>query len=209
MGLYLYDDSLIQKLKYWCEKTDITVYGPDETRQLFETLADKNNDNPIKLPLIVLSRSGGYTIKNPNKKPTTYSGYTAAREARTALQLMMIPIEISYRLDVYTRFLKEADMYIRNLIFNIVNYPTLSVTVPYNNSNFKHNANIRIVSDVMDSSNSSPRLFAGQFTHLAINLSIDDAYIWDLRVMNNLTIDDENVLYVQNPDQETFTKETI
>ena len=97
----------------------------------------------------------------------------------------------------------------RNLVFNIINYPTLSIIIPYRDINFKHNANIRINSDVMDTSNTSLRLFNGQFTRLSVTVNIDDAYLWDLRVANNLTIEDENMLYVRNPDEKTFIKETI
>ena len=123
--------------------------------------------------------------------------------------LAQIPIDIQYQFDIYTRFQKEADMYMRNLVFNIVNYPTLSIIVPYRDINFKHNANIRISSDVMDTSNNSLRAFNGQFTRLSITVNIDDAYLWDLRVANNLSIEDSNVLFVRNPDEITFTRETI
>ena len=61
----------------------------------------------------------------------------------------------------------------------------------------------------MDTSNNSVRLFNGQFTRLSVTVNIDDAYLWDLRVANNLTIEDENMLYVRNPDEKTFIKETI
>lgn len=61
----------------------------------------------------------------------------------------------------------------------------------------------------MDTSNTSIRLFNGQFTRLSVTVNIDDAYLWDLRVANNLTIEDENMLYVRNPDEKTFIKETI
>ena len=61
----------------------------------------------------------------------------------------------------------------------------------------------------MDTSNNSVRLFNGQFTRLSVTVNIDDAYLWDLRVANNLTIEDSNGLYVRNPDEKTFIKETI
>ena len=61
----------------------------------------------------------------------------------------------------------------------------------------------------MDTSNNSVRLFNGQFTRLSVTVNIDDAYLWDLRVANNLTIEDSNGLYIRNPDEKTFIKETI
>ena len=209
MSVYLYDEALVSKIKYWTEKTQIHVYGVDEIRDLFQVIADENKDKPITLPILTITRPKGYTIINSNKQPTTYNGIRVIQGQDTASMLAKIPINIQYQFDVYTRFQKEADMYMRNLVFNIINYPTLSINIPYRDINFRHNANIRITSDVMDTSNNSVKLFNGQFTRLSVTVNIDDAYLWDLRVANNLSIEDANILYVRNPDETTFTKETI
>lgn len=209
MSVYLYDEALLSKVKYWTEKTSLHVYGVDEIRDLLQVIADENKDKPIKLPILTITRPKGYRIINSNKKPTTYNGIRVIQGEDTASMLANIPIDIQYQFDVYTRFQKEADMYMRNLVFNIINYPTLSITIPYRNINFDHNANIRITSDVMDTSNNSIRMFNGQFTRLSVTVNIDDAYLWDLRVANNLSMEDSNVLFVRNPDEVTFTKETI
>lgn len=209
MSVYLYDEALLSKVKYWTEKTSLHVYGVDEIRDLLQVIADENKDKPIKLPILTITRPKGYRIINSNKKPTTYNGIRVIQGEDTASMLANIPIDIQYQFDVYTRFQKEADMYMRNLVFNIINYPTLSITIPYRNINFDHNANIRITSDVMDTSNNSIRMFNGQFTRLSVTVNIDDAYLWDLRIANNLSIEDSNVLFVRNPDEVTFTKETI
>lgn len=209
MSVYFYDEALLSKIKYWTEKTQLHVYGVDEIRDLFQVMADENNDKPISLPILTITRPKGYSIINSNKKPTTYNGIRVIQGEETASMLAQIPINIQYQFDVYTRFQKEADMYMRNLVFNIINYPTLSIVIPYRDINFKHNANIRISSDVMDTSNNSVKVFNGQFTRLSITVNIDDAYLWDLRVANNLSIEDTNVLFVRNPDEITFTKETI
>jgi len=209
MSVYLYDEALVSKIKYWTEKTKLHVFGVDEIRDLFQVIADENKDKPITLPILTITRPKGYTIINSNKQPTTYNGIRVIQGQETASMLAKIPINIQYQFDVYTRFQKEADMYMRNLVFNIINYPTLSINIPYRDINFKHNANIRISSDVMDTSNNSVKLFNGQFTRLSVTVNIDDAYLWDLRVANNLSIEDANILYVRNPDETTFTKETI
>ena len=60
MSTKLYDDLLVEKLKEWSQKTRIEVYGPEATRQLFEIIADKTDDKPIKLPIICLRRTGVY-----------------------------------------------------------------------------------------------------------------------------------------------------
>ena len=59
MSVKLYDDALIEKLKYWTEDTMCQIVGPEETRELFEIKADKNDDKPIKskTPKIVIENN--------------------------------------------------------------------------------------------------------------------------------------------------------
>ena len=135
MSTKLYDDQLVAKLKEWSYKTKIQVYGPDETRRLFEVIADETGDKPIKLPIICLSRGGGYEIINMNKKPLTYDGITKDATVVKSLQINAIPISIPYQLDVYTRYYEEADSYMRDIIFNVINHPTFEVVMPYNDAN--------------------------------------------------------------------------
>lgn len=209
MSLSLYDEALISKFKYWTENTNVKIYGPNDFKSLIESNAFEKEDSPIKLPIIALTRAHGYAIQNTNKRPLTYNGKVVNQEELKATMLDAVPIDITYTIDVYTRFLKEADMYMRNLVFNIINYPTLQVTIPYHDLNFEHNANIRIVSGVEDTSDGSFRMFNGQFTRLSMSIDIDDAYLWDVRIVNNLSIDDNNFIYAQNPDKTTFSKEVL
>ena len=188
MSTKLYDDQLVAKLKEWSQKTKIEVYGPSETRRLFEVIADQNDDKPITLPIICLTRAGGYEILNMNKRPLTYDGLTKDATIEKSLQINAIPINIPYQLDVYTRYYEEADNYMRDIIFNIINHPTFEITIPYNDTNLVHNANIRLASNVENNSDIPERMIPGQFSRLTIDISLDDAYLWDARVRNNYLI---------------------
>ena len=64
MSAYYYDTALLEKIKKWTDGTNITITGVNETKRLFEVVADGNQDKPIKLPLIAITRNGGYTILN-------------------------------------------------------------------------------------------------------------------------------------------------
>lgn len=192
MSLYLYDNALVEKLKSWTVKTDIHVYGPNETRRLYEVLADETNDSNIKLPMLVLSRDGGYTILNSNKRPLTYDGKTLSATLSKSMQLNAIPISISYQIDVYARFLEEADAFARDLVFNIINHSTLHVTVPYNGAEWVHQANIFLDNSVEDNSNITERLSIGEFSRMTLKVVVDDAYLWDSRERNNVQIEVSN-----------------
>lgn len=189
MSLNLYDEALVNKLRNWTKDTQIQVYAPNETKELFQVIADTTNDKSIKLPIIAISRGSGFTILNVNKKPMTFDGLTLEANNEIAKQLNSIPISIPYQLDVYTRYLNESDQYVRNLVFNIINYPKLDINIPYNNENYIHHANIRLQNEVSDTSDIPQRLVKGQFTRTSLRLDIDDAYLWDVRYRDVYSIE--------------------
>lgn len=191
MSVYLYDEALIQKLKNWTANTQIHIYGPDDARQLFEVIGDETSDKPIQLPIISIRRSASFSILNPNKKPQTYDGMRmrSTSNDEKMLKVSAIPIQVSYQLDIYCRYRKEADMLARSLIFNIVNHPTLSIIIPYNDANLEYYGNMRVSSEVEDNSDIPERFVPGQFTRLTLNVAIDDAYLWDARYRENLSFE--------------------
>lgn len=203
MSAYLYDTALIQKFNRWTENTNIHVYGPEQTRQLFQILADTKRDKPIELPIITIVRPSGYTIVNPNKKPLSFDGlYVNNNEKDTthALQLNAIPIQLEYQLNVYTRKYQEADAYMRELVFNLINYPKLQITIPYHGSDIVHNCSIEINPSVEDTSSMSERLDIGQISRLSLSFSILDAYLWDTRLKPYITIDGGLLIHSSDTD---------
>ncbi len=200
MAVTFYDEALLNKLRFWTAGTQLQVTGVNDTKRLFEVIADNTDDKPIQLPLIALSRNGGYVILNKNKRPLTYHATTVIQTESVGAQLNAIPIGISYQLDIYTRYLKEADEYARNLVFNIINYPKLEIEIPYESSGLIHVANIRLVSDVEDNSDIPERLIPGQFTRFTLGIDIDDAYLFDVRIKDNLSIV-EGQLHVVQPER--------
>lgn len=183
-----YDEALVQKLKYWTQDTSITITSPDETRRLFEYQADINNDKPIQLPLIALRRKPSIDIQSLNKKPLTFDGWRQQGNENKISQLNGIPIQLGYTIDIYTRHADEALDYVRSFIFNIINFPKLTIEIPYNDSKLTHNANIRLESPVTDNSDIPERLMPGQFSRWTISINIDDAYLFDYRTKDTLKI---------------------
>lgn len=194
MAAYLYDEALVNKIKAWTQHTDIHVYGPGETSRLFETLSDVNNDEPIKLPLISISRPGGFTVTNPNKQPLSFDGITKEASYEKSLMINAIPIEISYQIDVYTRYQKEADEFVRNLIFNIINFPVVTIKIPYNNADIEHDSSLQLQGEIEDNSDVPERIVSGQFYRYTLNVSLSDAYLWDIRVRDNVHVEDVFVI---------------
>ena len=194
MSVYLYDEAFVEKLRNWTKSTQLQVFSPDDTRRLFEVMADQNNDSPIKLPILCLRRKSGLNVLNTGKRPLTFDGLMLDATYEKAVELEAIPIDISYQLDIYTRYFKEADELLRNLTFNIINYPKLTVNIPYNNFNVEHNGFIRMAGNIEDNSNVPERLINGQFTRFTFNINIDDAYLWNVKVKDTLSFNCEEVI---------------
>ena len=189
MAFYYYDQALLDKLKGWVGDTNIRITGPEETRRLFQYRADINNDEPIQLPLITLTRNREVNILSTNKKPLVFDGLTLNSNEENSDQLNGIPISLSYTIDIYTRYERECDEYVRNFVFNIIKFPRLQIQIPYNNSNIRHDSNIRLEGSVTNNSAISERLVIGQFTRFTIPIYIDDAYLFDYRFRPNYKVD--------------------
>lgn len=198
MSTYLYDEALVKKIRDWTHATKIQVLGVNETSRLFEIIADENDDKPISLPLITISRGRGYNIINDGttKRMMSYEGLSYDRHIyhkgtkdayTTTSSIMGIPISLSYQLDVYTNFAKEADILMRNLIFNLINYPAFEIEIPTSHAN--HIARITVNDTVEDNSDIPERFVAGNFTRLSLVITVDDAYLWDVRELHDVTID--------------------
>lgn len=189
MAIKFYDKALTEKIKKWTQNTQVAVTSPEETRRLLEVIADNSDDNPIKLPLICVRRGLGFEILSTNKKPLTFDAATLEANEQKSLQLNAISVSIPYQIDIYTRYFEECDEYVRNFIFNIINFPRLDITLPYLNKNIQHTSNIRISNRVEDTSAIPERLIAGQFTRYSLILYVDDAYLFDVRVRDNYSIE--------------------
>ena len=189
MSTSLYDKALVDKLKRWTEGTKVTVVAPDETRILWETIADKKNDKPIQLPLLCLRKSTSYRLGNKaGKAPITYDGFTTKASEQRSTFLNAVPIELSYQIDIYTRYYEEADEYMRELIFNLYNTPVFKIEIPYEGINYVHNASIVINPSIMSNPSASERLVLNQFAKMSVQFDVKDAYLFDVRTKDNYTI---------------------
>ena len=73
---------------------------------------------------------------------------------------------------------------------NFVNHPKLTLILPYNGINYKHDCNVKVTSPMQDNSDIPSRLFSGQFYRWTITLVIDDAYLFSAPVENLININD-------------------
>lgn len=193
MAIRLYDDAMVKKINSWLPKSDgrkIQVLKPDETKKLFTIEADEQNDKPLKLPLIALSRDTSIELKQPTMTPMSFDGLMLDSDTKRTLQLNGIPIYLTYQLDIYTRRYDEGDELLREFVFKLVNNPQIVVELPYNNQHFKHVATIQLQNTIQDNSDISERLFSGQFTRWTLKIDVIGAYLFSLPYVDNVSIED-------------------
>lgn len=178
MSIALYDTAIIDKIKKWVAKPGLTILNPEESRRFFTQLIDEQNDKPIQLPAIALSRGRDIGIRIPAKRPLTHRGKVFNATDKAADHLDAIPITLNYQIDIYTRYDAEALEYFRALIFQIVNYPTITIELPYRDCNIKQDAFMTLVTPASDNSDIPERLVPGQFTRMTIRFTLEDAYIY-------------------------------
>lgn len=203
MSVRYYDEALSSKIKSWMVDQTIPVLSPEDSSRLFQILSYEKKDKPLTLPLISLSRDTNLEILNISRRPLTYDGAVVAYNEKSSQLLNAIPIRLTYQLDIFTKTAEEGDEYLRNFIFNIINFPRLNVNIPYNNINYTHMANITLDSTVANNTEIPQRIFPGQFTRWTLILSIDDAYLFSSPVKDNIKIKTMDIIYKESNNLET------
>lgn len=209
MSVAIYDKALLTKFKRWIKDKNLTILGVDQTSRLFRYRADTNNDKPIQLPLISLSRNPTVSIVSTSKRPLSYDSSTREYTEDKTNKLNAIPIKISYQLDIYCRYVEEVEEYVRNFVFNIINYPKLDIEIPYKNSKIISNSYLSIDSEINDNSDISERLIEDQFTRRTITFSLNDAYLYDYKTLDNWKIDTGIEIIVAIDDSELAAVNSI
>lgn len=197
MALEYYDDAIAAKLEAWTPSNlKLRILKPDETKRLIETIADDQKDKNLKLPMIALSRNNDIELLLNVKNPRSYDGLKIEQTESQTAQLNVIPVRLQYQIDIYTKTYREADEYVRQYLFKLINNPVIKITVPYNGKDFDQIANIRVLSTVSDTSDVPQRLFTGQFTRWTIQLEVQDAFLYNIPYRTNwkIYVDDDQVL---------------
>ena len=189
MSVRLYDEAVVTKIKGWIKDEKMRVLPPNEANRLFQMIANMQDDKPVSLPLIAISRSNEIEIENTNKKPLTYDGMMLDATKDKSLQIDAIPMVLNYQIDIFCKDEEEADEYMRNFTFALINHPKVKVFLPYNQINYEHWSYMRMLSTIEDNSDIPIRQFGDQFTRWTIRFTIDDAYLFSLPYKDNVSIE--------------------
>lgn len=197
-----YDEALVNKIKRWIpDNADIKVLSPEDTTELFNILFDENRDAQISLPLIALSRDPQFSLLAKSKNQLSYNGPKINMFNDSVEQFNAIPITLSYQLDIYTRNQEDADNYLYNFLFKLINNPLVEVEIPSDNTGNCEiqRAKINLNSDVQDNSDIPLRLVRDQIKRWTITFTLDDAYLY--HITNNKPVTIGNVILSKSKDR--------
>ena len=198
MAFEYYDDALAGKLMKWTPTNlQLRVLKPDDTKRLMELKADDSKDKQLRLPFIALSRNNEIELLLNVKNPRSFDGLTLNKTEEKTLQMNVIPVKLQYQLDIFAKTQIEAEQYVREYLFKLINNPTIKIVIPYNGQEVPQIANIKVLSNVADTSDIPQRLCVGQFTRWTIQLEILDAFLYNLPYRQNwkIFIDEEELLH--------------
>ena len=183
MAISYYDEAVTQKIKNWlADSSKLRVLSPDESSRLIQLAADDSNDKPLKLPLIAISRNKDIELESAIKQNKSFDGFVIHKDTETAATVHMnvIPIKTTYQLDIYTKKRIEADEYVRQYLFKLINNPQIIVEIPYNNYVIRHVANLRVLNTISDTSDIPTHVFSGQFYKWTIQLELQDGFLFSI-----------------------------
>lgn len=197
MAFEYYDDAIAGKLMKWTPTNlQLRVLKPDDTKRLMELKADDSKDKQLRLPFIALSRNNEIELLLNVKNPRSFDGLTLNKTEEKTLQMNVIPVKLQYQLDIFAKTQIEAEQYVREYLFKLINNPVIKIVIPYNGQEVPQIANIKVLSNVADTSDIPQRLFVGQFTRWTIQLEILDAFLYNLPYRQNwkIFIDEDELL---------------
>lgn len=188
MAISYYDDAITTKIEGWlADSSKLRVLSPDDTTRLLQLNAEDSGDQPLKLPLLAISRNNDLEIDSTIKQNKSFDGFIIGKDTgnATTIHLNVIPIKTTYQLDIYTKKRLEGDEYVRQYLFKLINNPQIIIEIPYNGYKIKHTANLRVLSTVSDTSDIATHIFPGQFYRWTIQLELQDGFLFSIPQKKN------------------------
>ena len=213
MAISYYDEAITQKIKGWlADSSKLRVLSPDESNRLIQLQAEDSNDDPLKLPLIAISRNKDIEIESAIKQNKSFDGLIIGKSAvGTTVHLNVIPVKTTYQIDIYTKKRIEADEYVRQYLFKLINNPQIIIEIPYSNYIVKHTANLRVLNTISDTSDIPNHIFPGQFYKWTIQLELHDGFLFSIPQKQNwriIGVEVSAVDKISDPTEEEILFET-
>lgn len=192
MSVHRYDKAIVDHFREIFDDTRIHILPVEQAIRFTGQL----RQDDVKFPLISTNRLGWSIRTNDiNFNALRTGGYQNRNDNGTNTFAQTIPIRINYQMDVFTVDKISGDELIRELVFHILQNPTLQVEVPYK-IGMKHVFNIFLDSDIVDNSDTVEHINKGVLFRNTLTFYTDDAYLFagrdELHGSVNGTVNDLN-----------------
>lgn len=171
-SIYQYDTSIVNKFRSLFDDSRITIMPPDV---LFRFVANLKQDE-VKFPLIALTRLG-YVLNSLSRGPASYQGVGILDADGKRKELQFIPATINYQLDVITQDRSDNDECVEELLFYLINHPTLEVNI-LKGANITHVFSMFLNADIVDNSDIESHMSRGEYFRSTMTFSVPDARLW-------------------------------
>ena len=177
MSVKLYDDAIVESFRSLMQDNRISIL-PVEQALRFSAQLQRDD---IRFPLISTYRLG-YSIRenDVNYYGLNTGGYRKRNDNGTNTFVQIVPIKINYQLDIFTVDRESCDNIIRELVFYLLQTPSLTVKIPYD-INMEHRFNLYMEPDIVDNSDTVEHTNKGVLFRNTLNLYTDDAYLFSNR----------------------------
>lgn len=173
--LYLYDEVVVDKFTKLFKDSRITIQPPENAIRYAAQL----EGDDVQFPLISLNRTNWSIRGSDMSFAQSRTGVlNRVNDNNTISVMKVIPIRLEYQLDIYTVDRKTNDEIYRELIFYLVNNPTLIVKIPYT-LNTEHKFNLFFNDDITDNSDTVEHVNRGVLYRYTSTLYCNDAYLFD------------------------------
>lgn len=174
MSIHFYDKAIVNHFRNLLDDNRIHIL-PVEQAIRFTAQLQKDD---VVFPLISINRTGWSMLNNRiNWTASNVGGFQKRNNNGTNTLMKVIPIRINYQVDVFAVDRYTCDDIIREIFFNLVSTPTLSIDIPYRLDS-KHNFNVFIDDDVVDNSDTVEHVNKGVLFRNTFTMYTDDAYLF-------------------------------
>lgn len=201
-SINLYDAAVAKKIQLWLgDERKVRVLKPEETTRFYQLVSEEKKDGKVELPAVMLSRDKDIELLLNIKNPKSFDGKTLINNDDYTLKSNVIPIKIEYQLNIFTKEMNQGLNYVRELVFKLINNPTFEIEIPDRELNLRFRTNMRVLSTISDISETSERVFPGQFTVWSLRIELQDAHFFSFPLKNNFKIDGISV-QIENKNNE-------
>jgi len=177
MSQYLYEKSLVERLRSVLDDDRVHIIDPDKS---ISFLAEISKDK-TKFPAVVLSR-GPTTLSDYRNQYQTLKGQIAKINDNGSIKkLKLIEVRFQWQIDVFAVDRYTCDEIVRELVFFYMTYPRYTVKVPYGLDELPQNFDVILSQDLQDNSDLMEFENRGEYFRETLTIYTENAHLYSSR----------------------------